>query len=285
VIKEFMLMGLLTAILLAIGFVVGWVFGNPEGVMLIALFIAAAMNMLAYFHSDKIVLKMTGAKLVSEDEAPELHAMVEKVAIRAGLPKPKVAIIDTPVPNAFATGRNPGNAVVAVTTGLLRHLSRSEVEAVIGHEMAHIKHRDVLISAMAATIAGAIAYLAMIGRFSIWFADEDRGEASLLALLAGILAPIAAVLVQAAISREREFKADEGGAKITGKPLALASALEKIEAVVSRGYTIRANPATSSLWIVNPIRGDALYELFSTHPPTWKRVERLRRLARQLMGN
>ncbi len=278
-IKEFALMGVLTALLLAIGYVVGLIFGHPEEITFIALIFAAFMNVMSYLYSDRIVLTITGAKVVSEREAPELHSIVEKVALRAGIPKPRVAIVNSLVPNAFATGRNAKNAIVAVTKGLINHLSRDELEAVIGHEISHIKHRDILISSMAATIAGAIAYIAMMGRFSIFFADEDRGAAPLLALIAGILAPIAATIIQFAISREREYKADEGSAKITLKPLALASALEKIERVVRRGYSIKANPATSSLWIVNPFRGDELLELFSTHPPTWKRIERLKKLS------
>jgi len=241
------------------------------------------MNMLTYLYSDKFVLSMTGAKLVTPNEAPSLHAIVERVATLAGIPKPKVAIVPSSAPNAFATGRSPSRAVVAVTHGLTRLLNEEELEAVISHEIAHVKHRDTLIAAMAATVAGAISYLAFMGRIGFWFGgmDENR-DAGFLALIASMLVPLAALMVQAAISREREYKADEDGAKTIRKPLALASALEKIEKYVSRGLAPRVNPATSPLWIVNPFRGDALLELFSTHPPTWKRIKRLREMSMSL---
>ncbi|RLE49953.1 MAG: protease [Candidatus Methanomethylicota archaeon] len=281
--REALLMTILTLLLLAVGYAIGLYLGSPEITTLYALFIAAAVNMLTYLYSDRIVLSMTGAKLVSPNEAPSLHAIVDKVAKMAGIPKPKVAIVSSSAPNAFATGRNPSNAVVAVTHGLTRLLNDEELEAVISHEIAHIKHKDTLIAAMAATIAGAISYLAFIGRLSFWFGGmEENRNAGFLALLASILAPLAALMIQAAISREREYKADEDGAKIIKKPLALASALEKIEKYVSRSVAPRVNPATSPLWIVNPFRGDVFLELFSTHPPTWKRIKRLKELSLSL---
>jgi heat shock protein HtpX len=269
----------LTLIFVALGYAIGLVFGAPETIALFALVFAAIFNLISYLYSDKIVLLMTHAKIVSEKEYPNLHNIVSKVAMMAGLPKPKVAIVNTKVPNAFATGRNPKNSVVAVTKGLLEILNESELEGVISHEIAHIKHRDVLISSIVATIAGAISYLAFIGRYSIFFGDERNRNASLIAFILSILAPFAALLIQMAISRSREYEADREGAMICKKPLSLASALEKIERYVKSGIMMNINPSTSPLWIVNPFRGDVLLELFSTHPPTWKRIERLKAMA------
>jgi heat shock protein HtpX len=269
----------LTLIFVALGYAIGLVFGAPETIALFALILAAIFNLISYFYSDKIVLLMSHAKIVSEREYPNLHNIVSKVAMMAGLPKPKVAIVNTKVPNAFATGRNPKNSVVAVTKGLLEILNESELEGVISHEIAHIKHRDVLISSIVATIAGAISYLAFIGRYSIFFGDERNRNASLIAFILSILAPFAALLIQMAISRSREYEADREGAMICKKPLSLASALEKIERYAKSGIMMNINPSTSPLWIVNPFRGDVLLELFSTHPPTWKRIERLKAMA------
>lgn len=269
----------LTLIFVALGYAIGLVFGAPETIALFALVFAAIFNLISYLYSDKIVLLMTHAKIVSEKEYPNLHNIVSKVAMMAGLPKPKVAIVNTKVPNAFATGRNPKNSVVAVTKGLLEILNESELEGVISHEIAHIKHRDVLISSIVATIAGAISYLAFIGRYSIFFGDERNRNASLIAFILSMLAPFAALLIQMAISRSREYEADREGAMICKKPLSLASALEKIERYVKSGIMMNINPSTSPLWIVNPFRGDVLLELFSTHPPTWKRIERLKAMA------
>lgn len=278
-------MGTLTALLAAIGFVIGWFLGDPLFYTMMAVIVAALFNMVAFFYSDKFVLAATGAKLVGPSEAPRLHAIVERVAMSAGIPKPKVAIVKKDVPNAFATGRSPQRALVAVTEGLLNNFSEEEIEAVIGHEIAHIKHRDTLIMTMAATIAGAIGYLAFISRWALIFGsgrrDRDSG-ASLLLLLALILAPLAATFVQLAISRAGEYRADEGSAQITRKPLALARALSKIELIVRRKPVVDVSPSTAPLWIVNPIRGDSLAELFSTHPPTEKRIARLKKIAEKM---
>jgi heat shock protein HtpX len=273
------MMVFLTLIFVALGYAIGLVFGAPETIALFALILAAIFNLISYFYSDKIVLLMSHAKIVSEREYPDLHNIVSKVAMMADLPKPKVAIVNTKVPNAFATGRNPKNSVVAVTKGLLEILNESELEGVISHEIAHIKHRDILISSVVATIAGAISYLAFIGRYSIFFGDERNRNASLIAFLLSILAPFAALLIQMAISRGREYEADREGAMICKKPLSLASALEKIERYARSGMMMNINPSTSPLWIVNPFRGATLLELFSTHPPTWKRIEKLKAMA------
>ncbi len=284
--REAVLMGTLTGLLLLVGYALGSYFGDPLAFVQGALILSALFNFLAYAFSDSIVLAMTGAKIVGPDEEPELHSIVEELAKEAGIPKPKVAIVSMPIPNAFATGRGPKRAVVAVTRGLTEVLSKDEVKAVLSHEISHIKHRDTLIAAMAATIAGAIAYLAYAARW-LWFLgvpSEDRRESAggIALLLSALLAPIAATLIQLAISREREYRADEGGARITKNPFALAKALVKIERAVARGSRVRLNPATSHLWIVNPIRGDAFAELFSTHPPTSKRIARLKKLAREM---
>lgn len=260
--------------------------------MIYALVIAALMNFGAYFFSDRIVLAMYGAREVSEWEAPELHDIVNRLAQRAGIPEPRIYIIPTETPNAFATGRNPNHAAVAVTEGILRLLNRDELEGVIGHELAHIKHRDTLIMTVAATIVGAITVLA---RLALWFGafgrDDREGNANPLVLLGLIVAlivlPIAAVLIQLMISRTREFFADEGGAYISGKPLALASALAKLERAVSFVPMADANPATSHLFIVNPFGSGGRFlswaaNLFRTHPPTEERIARLQALAMRI---
>ncbi|MDT7894539.1 MAG: zinc metalloprotease HtpX, partial [Armatimonadota bacterium] len=254
-IKTMLLLTALTLLFIWFGNLVGGQVG-----MIYALIFAALMNFTAYFLSDKIVLAMYRAREVSEWEAPELHDIVDRLAKRAGIPKPRVYIIPTETPNAFATGRDPNHAAVAVTEGILRLLSREELEGVIAHELAHIKHRDTLIMTVAATIVGAITVLA---RLSLWFGafsrDDREGNANPLALIAVIVAiivlPIAAILIQLAISRAREFLADEGGAYISGKPLALASALAKLEKAVSFVPMVDANPATAHLFIVNPFGG------------------------------
>ena len=286
-IKTMLLLTALTLLFVWFGNLVG----GRDG-MIVALGMAALMNFTAYFLSDKIVLAMYRAREVSEWEAPELHDIVDRLAKRAGIPKPRVYIIPTETPNAFATGRNPNHAAVAVTEGILRLLSREELEGVIAHELAHIKHRDTLIMTVAATIAGAIAVLADFARWFLWFGafsrDDREGNANPLALIAVILAiivlPIAAILIQLAISRAREFLADEGGAYISGKPLALASALAKLEKAVSFVPMVDANPATAHLFIVNPFGGGQglgswFVNLFRTHPPTEERIARLQALA------
>jgi heat shock protein HtpX len=265
--KTVLLMTVLTAGLVLVG---GWVGG--EGGALVALVVAGAMNFGSYFFSDKIVLKMYRAREVTRAEAPVLYDVVESLSRRAGLPVPRVAIIPGQQPNAFATGRNPEHAVVAATEGILQILDRDEIEGVMAHELAHVRHRDMLISSVAATLAGAIMVLA---RFGLFFGggDRDRGGGA-LALVVVILAPIAAMIIQAAISRSREFAADSGGAEISGKPRALASALRKLEATAKR-VPLQGNPATAHMFIVHPFRGGGIGKLFSTHPPTEERVERL----------
>ncbi len=287
--KTTILLGLLTGILLAFGKLVG---GNAG--MVVALFLAALMNFGSWYFSDKIVLSMYGVRLLSEEEAPELHAIVERLAKNAGIPKPKVGIAPMDVPNAFATGRNPENGVVVVTPKIVELLDSDELEGVLAHEIAHIKNRDTLIQAVAATIAGAITTLANMAQWFLIFGgsredEEGGGWAELISLiLMVIFAPIAAALIQMAISRSREYKADETGGIISGKPEALASALKKLEEYSRRipEQLVRqeVNPATSHLFIVNPLKGDAIAALFSTHPPTEKRIEKLLELARKLFG-
>lgn len=273
------MMFLLTGIFVGLGYVVGLLFGSTEIVTLGALMLAVAMNAISYLYSDKIVLSMTHAKVVSENDYPTLHRIVSTLAASAGLPKPRVAVINSGVPNAFATGRGPSRSVVAVTTGLMQMLNENELEGVLSHEVCHIKHRDMLVASVAATIAGAISYLALVGRFGAFFGDQRNRDAGIIALLLSFLAPLAAFLVQTAISRGREYEADREGAQLCRKPLSLASALEKIERTVRNGTNFKVNPSTSPLWIVNPFRGDAVLEMFSTHPSTWKRIERLKTMA------
>jgi heat shock protein HtpX len=274
-----LMMIILTGILVALGYVVGLLFGSPELFTLGAFVLAIVFNAVSYFASDKIVISMTKAKVVSEAEQPTLHRIVSSLALSAGLPKPRVAIVESPVPNAFATGRGPSNSVVAVTSGLMRAINEDELEGVLSHEISHIKHRDVLVGTVAATIAGAISYLALVGRFGAYSSNSRNSSAAGLALVLSFLAPLAAFLVQTAVSRGREYEADSEGATLSKKPLSLASALEKIERVARSGAQIRTNPSTSPLWIINPFRADEMVSLFSTHPPTAKRIERLREIA------
>ncbi len=276
--------GLLMAILTGLLMGIGYLFGGPSWAFMMFLF-SLAFNFITYWYSDKIVLGWYNARLVDEYEAPELYAIVRNLAERAGLPTPKVAIVPSETPNAFATGRDPKHAVVAVTTGLLRILNRDELEGVIGHELTHIKNRDMLIGTFAAAMAGAIIQLAYWARWiAIFggFGDDRDGDNVLVAILIAVLAPIAAMLIQAAVSRSREFLADEGGAKISGKPHALASALMKIEGAVRYRPMREGNPATAHMFIVNPFRGMSIANLFSTHPPTEARIERLRKIAEEM---
>jgi len=282
--KTTLLLGLLTGLLVIAGGVIG---GNSG--MLLGFVIAVALNFGSYWFSDKIALKMAGAREVSSAEAPELHDMVARLAQASGLPKPRVAIIDADAPNAFATGRNPNNGLVAVTTGIVKILDRRELAAVISHELGHIRNRDILISAIAATFAGAITMLAHIGQFAMIFGgrsdDDDDGGGIFGALLMIILAPIAATIIQLAISRSREFGADRTGAEVGGDPEALASALEKLDAY-SRQIPLPVNPAASHMFIVKPLTGFSMQSLFSSHPPTEQRVARLRQIARErLIGS
>jgi heat shock protein HtpX len=252
--------------------------------MVMAFGLAVLMNFGAYWFSDKIVLRMYGAKEVSEAEAPQLHGVVRRLSLAAGLPMPKVYLIPTDSPNAFATGRNPEHAAVAVTEGILRMLSPDELEGVLAHEMAHVRNRDILVGTMAATLAGAVMMLARFAQFAAIFGgggrdrDEEGGGGIVGMLFMAIVAPIGAMLIQMAVSRSREYLADETGAKFCGKPLSLARALEKISGI-SREVPMDATPATAHMFIVSPLTGKGVLSLFSTHPPVEKRVERLRSLA------
>jgi heat shock protein HtpX len=272
-IKVFVLMAGMTALFVAIG---GY-FGGQSG-MVMAFVFAALMNFVMYFASAKMVLRMYGARVVSEREAPELYAMVDRLRQRAGLPMPTVAIAPHAQPNAFATGRNPANAVVCVTDGILQLVSRDELEGVLAHELAHIKNHDMLLQTFTATLAGAISNLAHFGLF--FGGRDDEGSSPVAGLLMAILAPIAAMLIQFAISRQREFKADAVGAEISGRPRSLANALRKLEAGAHR-IPMNVSPAVAPLAQVNPLAayGGGVATLFSTHPPMAERVARLERLA------
>jgi heat shock protein HtpX len=273
-IKTVLLLGLLSAVLLAIG----EYFGGANGLVVAFLF-AAVMNFVSYWFSDKIVLRMYRAQPVGPEHP--LHRIVERLTMRAGLPMPKVYIIPDPSPNAFATGRNPSHAAVAATEGILQVLNENELEGVIAHELAHVKHRDILISSVAATLAAAIMMTARVAHFAALFGgyggrDEgrDRGNNPIALLAMIILAPIAALLIQMAISRSREFAADAGGAAIVGSPYGLADALRKIDAV-SKRVPLDANPATAHMFIVKPFSGAGLASIFSSHPPTEARIRAL----------
>ena len=274
--KTAALLGLLTGLFVLIG---GY-FGGRQG-MIIALLFAGVMNFGSYWFSDKIVLRLYRAQEVRETEAPDLFRIVRGLAQRAGIPMPKVYIVPNEAPNAFATGRSPQHAAVAVTNGILRLLSPEELEGVLAHELAHIQHRDTLISTIAATLAGVIVMLANMARWAALFGgiggrdEEDRGGGALGFIFMAILAPIAATLIQLAISRSREYLADDGSARLTRSPGRLANALEKLEYAAER-IPMNANPATSHLFIVNPLRGRSLLSLFSTHPPIEERIARLR---------
>jgi heat shock protein HtpX len=263
---------------------VGAAIGGRSG-MIFAFAMATIMNFGAYWFSDKIVLRMYGAQPVSEAEAPELYSIVRSLVQKAGMPMPKVYIIPEDTPNAFATGRNPEHAVVAVTQGIMRLLSREELSGVIAHELAHIRHRDMLTGTIVATIAGAISMLAQMAQWALLFGggsrrDDDEGGSPIAALVMMIVAPIAAMLVQMAISRTREYEADAGGAKLAGNPSGLASALLKLEKGNQIIPMADAKPATAHMFIVNPLHGGGLMKLFSTHPPIAERVKRLHEMAR-----
>jgi heat shock protein HtpX len=269
-------MALMVTLTLMLVFI-GGLLGGKTG-MTFALIMAFGINFVTYWFSDKIVLKMYRAKPVNESDAPELYNMVRRLAQRAQLPMPKLYIMEQDQPNAFATGRNPEHGVVAVTTGIMRILTREELEGVIAHELAHIKHRDILVSTVAAAIAGAISYLAQMAQWAMIFgggrSDDDEGGSPIAAIVMMIVGPIAAMLVQMAISRSREYGADAGGARIAGNPLYLANALKKLD-MASKRIPMDANPATSHMFIVNPLTGGGILKLFSTHPPIEERVARL----------
>jgi len=284
-IKTTLLIGFLTGILFVIAYLLGL---SP----IMALGFAAFMNLIMYWFSDKIVLKMGGAKLVTEDQAPRVYAALRRLTAASGTKMPKVALVNSPIPNAFATGRSPNNATVAVHAGLLSIVNDEELEAVLAHELTHVRNWDTLTSTIVATVAGAISYLAQWGWFfggafgyGGGYGQRDRSQGNMIGLLLMmILAPLAAMLVQLAVSRTREYSADEGGAKLSGKPEALASALSKIEMYAKHrpANPQSKNPALASLYIINPFRGSFLTELFSTHPATQKRIARLERIAESM---
>ncbi len=270
-IKTVLLLGLLTGIILFIGSFWG------QGGLTIALFFSIAMNFGSYFFSDKIALRMYGAQPVSRDEAPRLYAMLEYLCSRAGIPMPKIYIIPEESPNAFATGRNPQHASVAVTQGALRLMNEEELQGVLAHELSHVKNRDILISSIAATMAGMIMWVANMARFAAFFGggrDREEGGGALGGLVTIIVAPIAAMLIQMWISRTREYEADASGAEIVGSPQGLASALQKLDNYAKR-LPMEASPSTAHMFIIHPFSGGSLMNLFSTHPPTEKRIERL----------
>ena len=270
--------GMLLAAMTALFMVIGYMISGPGGA-LIALVMAAGMNLFAYWNADKMVLRMHGARQVDAATAPELYSMVARLAQRAGMPMPKVYVIDTPQPNAFATGRNPENGAVAATTGIMQMLTADELEGVMAHELAHIRNRDTLTMTVTATLAGAIS---MLANFAFIFGGRGDDRPNPLALIGMmILAPMAAAVVQMAISRTREYSADRGGAEISGKPLALASALAKIQAGAQRVANPQAerNPATAHMFIINPLNGQQMDNLFSTHPNTQNRIEALQEMA------
>jgi len=276
-IKSVLLLGVMTGLFMLIGGLIG-----GKGGVLIAFLFAVVMNFGAYWFSDRIVLKMYHAQEVTDSQAPEIYALVKGLTQRASMPMPKIYIIPEETPNAFATGRNENHAVVAVTAGILRILNREELEGVLAHELMHIKNRDMLIGSIAATLAGAIVMLANMAQFAAFFGgigrggDEEEGGSNIFGLiLMAILAPIAATLIQMAISRSREYLADAGGAKISGKSYGLAGALEKLSRA-SEARPLEANPSTAHLFIVNPLTGRAFMNLFSTHPPIEERIARLR---------
>jgi len=275
--------GLLLAALTAIFMVVGYVVGGQGG-MIVALLVAAATNLFAYWNSDKLVLNLYGAREVDRAAAPGLYGIVEQLADRAGIPMPRIYVVDQEQPNAFATGRNPEHAAVCVTAGLLNTVDQQELAGVLGHELGHIKHRDTLTMTITATVAGAIGMLANLALFFGAFGGRDSRNNPLGfigVILVAILAPIAATLVQLAISRSREYEADRGGAEISGHPLWLASALEKIDAYAQRvpNPIAAAHPATAHLFIMNPLSGARMAGLFASHPSTANRIRRLREMA------
>jgi heat shock protein HtpX len=280
VFKTALLLAVLTIMLVLLGGAIG----GRQG-MMVAFFFALAMNFFSYWFSDKIVLRMYGARPITEAEAPRVHAIVRRLALRAQIPMPPVYLIPTDTPNAFATGRNPEHAAVAVTEGILRILNDEELEGVLAHELSHVKNRDILISTIAATLAGAITMLAHMAQYAAIFGgarrdseDEGGGGNPIALIFMAVLAPIAAMLVQLAVSRSREYQADATGAAIAGKPWGLASALEKLQ-VAQEVAPMDANPATAHLFIVNPLSGRSLMNLFSTHPPMEERIARLRAMA------
>ena len=277
-IKTGLLLGLLTALLMLLGQALG-----GRGGLMIALLFAVVLNVGSYWFSDRIVLSMYRAQELSEEDAPGLYDLVRQLAGRAGLPMPKIYLIPQEQPNAFATGRNPDHAALAVTEGLLRLVSPDELAGVLGHEMGHIKNRDILVQTIAAVVGGAITGIANMLQWGAIFglgrSDDEGGPGALGAILMAIVAPIAALLIQMAISRSREFLADETGAKLAGNPLPLAGALKKLDDFAHNVPMPGANPATENMFIVSPLSGGGVAGLFSTHPPTEERIRRLRAMA------
>src|ERR1051325_727526 len=280
---------ILLAALTALVVWIGQMFGGPNGAV-IALVFAGVMNFFSYWFSDKIVLKMYGAQEISQNDDAELFEIVRELTVKAGLPMPRVYIIPEETPNAFATGRNPEHAAVAVTQGIRRILNRRELAAVLGHELSHVKHRDILVSSIAATLAGAISYLAQMAQWAAIFGggsrDREEGGGNMFSLLfMVVVAPIAAMLIQMAVSRSREYMADEGGAKVTRDPLALASALRKLQ-MGAQNIPMQVSDATATstahMFIVNPLSGGGLANLFSTHPAMEERIARLEAMAKDL---
>jgi heat shock protein HtpX len=272
--KTTLLLGLMMGLFLAIG----GLLGGRSG-MMVAFVMALVMNVVTFWFSDKIVLKMYGAQPIGEADAPMVYRIVRNLATKARVPMPKLYLIPSPTPNAFATGRSPQHAAVAVTEGILRIMNEEELEGVLAHELSHVLNRDVLISTVAATIAGAIGMLANMAQWSMWFGggrdDEGRGSNPIALIATIILAPLAAMLIQMAVSRSREYEADASGARLTRRPLGLASALAKLHQA-NRVMPMDANPATSHLFIVNPLSGQTFATLFATHPPIEERIARLR---------
>ena len=280
---------ILLAVLTALLVWIGDMFGGRQGAIM-ALVLAGGMNFFSYWFSDKIVIKMYGGQEVTAQDDPELYGLVQDLTQRAGLPMPRVYVLPQDTPNAFATGRNAEHAAVAVTQGIRRILNKRELAGVLGHELTHVKNRDILVSTIAATLAGAISYLAQMAQWAAIFGgrerDRDEGGGGILGLLfMMIVAPIAAMLIQMAVSRSREYGADEGGAKVTGDPLALASALRKLE-MGAQNIPLEVNNATANatahMFIVNPLTGGGLASLFSTHPPMEERIERLEEMAKKM---
>jgi len=276
--------GILLAGMTALFLGIGYLIGGQSG-MLIALLVSVGMNFFAYWNSDKMVLRMHGAREIDRAASPEFYDMIAELAQRANLPMPKLYIMDNPQPNAFATGRNPENAAVAATTGLLQNLSRDEIEGVMAHELAHVKNRDTLTMTITATMAGAIS---MLANFAMFFGGRDRNSAMgpIGTILMVILAPLAAMIVQMAISRTREYSADRLGAEISGRPRSLASALGKISGIAHHveNRTAEANPASAHMFIINPLSGARMDNLFSTHPATENRIDALMRMDQDIAG-
>jgi heat shock protein HtpX len=282
--KTFLLMLGLTLLFLFIGQSIG----GRQGLISAFLF-AIVMNFITYWFSDKIVLMMYGGRQVSREQMPEVYALLEELTAEAKLPMPKVYLLPMEIPNAFATGRDPSHASVAVTKGTLELLDREELKGVLAHELSHIKNRDILIATIAATIAGAIMMLARMAQYATIFAggnrdDREGGSNPLGLLLLTILAPLAAIIIQMAISRTREYQADQTGGKISRNPLSLARALEKLDSYTRKIPLVNANPTMAHLFIVNPLRGGGIFTLFSTHPPIKERIKRLEKLAQEMSG-